>query len=95
GQIRHTRSSPFVNSRCLQEPLTTSTIPTWLHSMIRISTEEQNVSTRSTASSLALRHDFPKEDIVTLGNWTNSSTFENHYRREHMSCFNFTQILLS
>ncbi|CAO3685656.1 hypothetical protein G6F70_008584 [Rhizopus microsporus] len=63
--------------------------------MIRISTEEQNVSTRSTASSLALRHDFPKEDIVTLGNWTNSSTFENHYRREHMSCFNFTQILLS
>ncbi|ORE03777.1 hypothetical protein BCV72DRAFT_212592, partial [Rhizopus microsporus var. microsporus] len=90
-----TRSSLFVNSRCPQEPLVTSTISTWLRNMIKTSTEERNVSVRSIVSSLALRRDVPKEDIVTLGNWTNSSTFENHYRREHMSCFNFTQILLS
>lgn len=90
-----TRSSFFVNSRCPQEPLTMSTISTWLRNLVRISTEERNVSVRSIASSLALRHGVPKEDIVTLGNWTNSSNFENHYRREHMSCFNFTQILLS
>ncbi|PHZ08769.1 uncharacterized protein RHIMIDRAFT_241280 [Rhizopus microsporus ATCC 52813] len=90
-----TRSSLFVNSRCPQEPLATSTISTWLRNMIRISTEERNVSVRSIASSLALPRGISKEDIVALGNWTNSSTFENHYRREHMSCFNFTQILLS
>ncbi|ORE02525.1 hypothetical protein BCV72DRAFT_215075, partial [Rhizopus microsporus var. microsporus] len=90
-----TCSSLFVNSRCPQEPLATSTISTWLRSMIRISTEERNVSVRSIASSLALRLGIPKEDIVTLRNWTNSSTFENHYQREHMPCFNFTQILLS
>ncbi|CEJ04049.1 hypothetical protein RMCBS344292_18019 [Rhizopus microsporus] len=88
-------SSLFVNSRCLQDLLATSTISTWLRNMIRILTEERNVSIRSIASSLTLRRGVPKEDIITLGNWTNSSTFENHYRQEHMPCFNFTQILLS
>ncbi|KAG1228129.1 hypothetical protein G6F68_006457 [Rhizopus microsporus] len=63
--------------------------------MIRVSTEERSISVRSIASSLTLRCGVPKEDIVTLGNWTNSSTFENHYRREHTSCLNFTQILIS
>ncbi|RCH98636.1 hypothetical protein CU097_015335 [Rhizopus azygosporus] len=63
-----TRSSLFVNSRCPQELLATSTISTWLLHMIRIPTEEQNVSVRSIASSLALRRSVPKEDIVTLGN---------------------------
>ncbi|ORE05979.1 hypothetical protein BCV72DRAFT_305917 [Rhizopus microsporus var. microsporus] len=89
-----TRSLLFVNSRCPQEPLATSTISKWLRNMIRISTEERNVSVRSIASLLALCRDIPKGDIITLRNRTNSSTFENHYRREHMSCFNFTQILL-
>lgn len=27
---------------------------------------------------------YPKEDIVTLDNWTNSSTFENRYRRSSL-----------
>ncbi|ORE22775.1 hypothetical protein BCV71DRAFT_252693 [Rhizopus microsporus] len=85
-----TRSSLFVNSRCPQEPLATLTISTCLHNTIRISTEERNVSVRTIASSLALCHGIPKEDSVILGNWTNSPTFENHYRREHMPCFNFT-----
>ncbi|ORE13128.1 hypothetical protein BCV71DRAFT_159613, partial [Rhizopus microsporus] len=88
-------SSFFVNSRCSQEPLATPTISTWLRNMIRVSTEERSISVRSIASSLTLRCGVPKEDIVTLGNWTNSSTFENHYRREHTSCLNFTQILIS
>ncbi|KAI9300158.1 hypothetical protein BJ944DRAFT_151964, partial [Cunninghamella echinulata] len=52
------------------------------------------VTIRSIASSLALQAGIPKEDIITMGNWASSKTFENHYRREHLSLFGFTDTLV-
>ena len=44
---------------------------------------------------LPLQSGIPKEDIVTMGNWSSSSTFENHYHREHLSTFDFTNTLIT
>ncbi|KAG2214757.1 hypothetical protein INT45_001353 [Circinella minor] len=66
----------------------------WIDST-RLSTDEKRVSLRSIASSLALQSGIPKDDIVTMGNWASSSTFENHYRREHLSSFDFTNTLIT
>jgi hypothetical protein len=44
---------------------------------------------------LALESGIPKEDIITMGNWVSSTTFENHYRREHLSTFDFTNTLIT
>jgi hypothetical protein len=30
-----------------------------------------------------------------MGNWASSTTFENHYRREHLSSFDFTNTLIT
>ncbi|KAI8967662.1 hypothetical protein BDB01DRAFT_733767 [Pilobolus umbonatus] len=68
--------------------------PSWMSKLIKLSTTEKRVSLRSVASSLALQSGIPKEDIVTMGNWASSTTFENHYRREHLSSFDFTNTLL-
>ncbi|KAI8969479.1 hypothetical protein BDB01DRAFT_732395, partial [Pilobolus umbonatus] len=53
------------------------------------------VNVRSIASFLALASGVPKEDVVIIGNWSNSQTFENHYRREHLSLFDFTSTLIN
>ncbi|KAG2234670.1 hypothetical protein INT48_005822 [Thamnidium elegans] len=63
--------------------------------LLRLSTMEQRVSLRSIASSLALQSGIPKDDIVTMGNWSSSTIFEQHYRREHLSHFDFTNILIT
>ncbi|OBZ83289.1 hypothetical protein A0J61_08660, partial [Choanephora cucurbitarum] len=42
----------------------------------------------------ALKCGIPRDDIVTMGNWSNDSVFENHYRREHLTQFDFTNTLL-
>lgn len=63
--------------------------------LIRLSTEEKRVSLRYIASSLALQLGIPKDDIVTKGNRASSTTFENHYRREHLSSFDFTNTLIT
>ncbi|KAI9483323.1 MAG: hypothetical protein EXX96DRAFT_476876, partial [Benjaminiella poitrasii] len=52
-------------------------------------------SIRFIASSLDLHAGIPKDDIVTMGNWASSTTFENFYRREHLSLFDFTNTLLT
>ncbi|KAG1525821.1 hypothetical protein G6F51_014350 [Rhizopus arrhizus] len=59
-----------------------------------MSTQEPGVSVRSLASSMALHHGIPLDDIVTLGNWSSSTTFHNHYRRQHMSMVDFSRALL-
>ncbi|KAI8058853.1 hypothetical protein BDF21DRAFT_430126 [Thamnidium elegans] len=66
-----------------------------LDKLLRLSTMEQRVSLRSIASSLALQSGIPKDDIVTIGNWSSSTIFEQHYRREHLSHFDFTNILIT
>ncbi|OBZ82413.1 hypothetical protein A0J61_09540 [Choanephora cucurbitarum] len=53
------------------------------------------VSVRSLASSLALCAGIPKEDIVIMGNYSGFQVFKNHYRREQMSKFDFSNSLLS
>ncbi|KAG2221841.1 hypothetical protein INT45_003555 [Circinella minor] len=85
----------FVNSISPDQPLQASTIQGWISRLLRKSTSEPMVSLRSIASSLALASGVPKEDVVTMGNWSNSLTFENHYRREHLSLFDFTSILIT
>ncbi|KAI8329269.1 hypothetical protein BD560DRAFT_342110, partial [Blakeslea trispora] len=67
----------------------------WLKHYLRLSTTDVQVSVRSLASSLALRAGIPKENIVTMGYWSGSQVFENHYRREQMSQFDITNSLLS
>ncbi|KAI8880158.1 hypothetical protein K501DRAFT_141891, partial [Backusella circina FSU 941] len=88
-------TSLFVNSVAPNRPLQTGTIQGWLSRLLRKSTLEPRVSLRSIASSLALAAGIPKEDVVTMGNWSNSQTFENHYRREHLSLFDFTNTLIN
>ncbi|RCH90285.1 hypothetical protein CU097_011345 [Rhizopus azygosporus] len=57
-------------------------------------TKKPCVSLRSIASSLALKAGIPKDDTVTMGNWFPSAVFENHYRREHLSQFDFSNTLI-
>lgn len=59
-----------------------------------MSTNKLRVNLRSLASSLALRSGIFVEDIVTLGNWSSSDVFHNHYRREHLSFIDFTNTAL-
>lgn len=59
-----------------------------------MSTNKLRVNLRSLASSLALRSGISVEDIVTLGNWSSSDVFHNHYRREHLSLIDFINIAL-
>ena len=84
----------FVNAKQPRKPVTISTIGTWLRNLIKMSTQEPGVSVRSLASSIALHHGIPLDDIVTLGNWSSSTTFHNHYRRQHMSMVDFSRALL-
>ncbi|KAI8879775.1 hypothetical protein K501DRAFT_139820, partial [Backusella circina FSU 941] len=67
----------------------------WLSKLIRKSTTEPRVSVRSLVSSLALRAHISLDDIQTLGNWTTSTTFQQHYRGEHLSQVDFTNTVLS
>jgi len=89
-------SQLFVKSHLIQQPLSSSTISSWLHrDFIALCTSEPNVSIRSLASSRALDLGVSRDDIVTLGNWTSSSTFENHYQRNQMAQVDFTSTVLS
>jgi hypothetical protein len=84
----------FVNSLQPNNLISSRTIQSWISRLIDLSTDEKRVSLRSIASSLALQSGIPKEDVVTMGNWTSSKTFEDHYRREHLSMFDFTNTLI-
>ncbi|KAI9271649.1 hypothetical protein BDA99DRAFT_594773, partial [Phascolomyces articulosus] len=85
----------FVNSLQPNNSISPRTIQSWISKLINLSTDEKRVSLRSIASSLALQSDIPREDIVTMGNWASSATFENHYHREHLSTFDFTNTLIT
>ncbi|RCH87994.1 hypothetical protein CU097_002700 [Rhizopus azygosporus] len=39
-------------------------------------------------------HVFLSDDVVTMGNWSSSAVFENHYCREHLSQFDFSNTLI-
>ncbi|KAI8050092.1 hypothetical protein BDF21DRAFT_392519, partial [Thamnidium elegans] len=50
---------------------------------------------RSLASSRALDKGVSIDNIVSLGNWASSSTFQDHYRRNQMATVDFTSTALS
>ncbi|KAF1801995.1 hypothetical protein FB192DRAFT_1471656 [Mucor lusitanicus] len=92
---RPSGSQLFVKSHIITQPLSSSTISTWLHrEFIRLCTSEPNVSIRSLASSRALDLGVSRDHIVTLGNWASSSTFERHYQRNQMAQVDFTSTVL-
>ncbi|KAG1145359.1 hypothetical protein G6F37_012156 [Rhizopus arrhizus] len=75
----------------INQPVLSSTISSWLHRcFISLSTTEPHLSIRSLSSSAALDKGVDLQDIVTLGNWTSSDTFRQHYQRNHMADVNFT-----
>ena len=88
-------SALFVQSGLPSQPVLSTTIASWIRRLIRISTSERNVSLRSVAASLALTNGLPLQDIITLGNWTSSTTFENHYKRHSAMRTDFTTAVLS
>jgi hypothetical protein len=53
------------------------------------------VSIRSLASSQALDQGVSIDNIVALGNWASSSTFQNYYQRHQMAIIDFTSKVLS
>lgn len=83
---RPSGSQLFVKSNLIDQPLSSSTLSTWLHrEFIQLCTAEPGISIRSLASSRALDLGVSKDYIVTLGNWASSSTFEQHYQRNQMA----------
>lgn len=90
-------SNLFVKSNNIHQPLSSSTLFSWLHRhFIALCTTESGVSIRSLASSRALDLGVSRDDIVTPGNWATSSTFVNHYQRNQMAnVVDFTSTVLS
>ncbi|KAI8048741.1 uncharacterized protein B0P05DRAFT_480809, partial [Gilbertella persicaria] len=62
----------------------------WIKRLFRLSSDEPRLSLRS----LALQSGIPKENIVTMGNWSSSTIFEYHHRKEHLSHFDLTHTLV-
>ncbi len=86
----------FVKSSIVRQPISASTISSWLHrDFIALSTSESRVSIRSLASSAAMDNGVDLQDIVSLGNWASATTFKNHYQRDHMAQVEFTSTMLS
>jgi hypothetical protein len=87
-------TSLFLNNTDTTQIVQVTTISSWIRRFIQLSTSEPRVNLRSLASSLALRSGISVEDIITLGNWSSSDVFHNHYRREHLSLIDFTNTVL-
>ncbi|ORE03765.1 hypothetical protein BCV72DRAFT_212635, partial [Rhizopus microsporus var. microsporus] len=77
-----------------QRIMVTITINTWLRRLLRFSSDEPRINLRSLSSSAALHADVDINDIITLGNWSFSAVFEQHYRREQLSLVDFTSSVL-
>ncbi|KAG0746722.1 hypothetical protein G6F57_002704 [Rhizopus arrhizus] len=74
----------FVNSLQPNHLISTCSIQSWISKRTHLSTDEKRVSLRSSASSLTLQSDIPKDDLVAMGNWASSKTFKDNYRQEHL-----------
>jgi hypothetical protein len=89
-------SQLFIKSNNISQPLSSHTLSSWLHrEFISLCTNEPGVSIRSLASSRALDQGVSIDNIVALGNWASSSTFQNHYQRNQMAMVDFTSTVLS
>ncbi|KAG1148991.1 hypothetical protein G6F37_011502 [Rhizopus arrhizus] len=95
-QARPENSTLFIKSNNIRQPLSASTLSSWLHrEFISLSTSESRVSIRSLTSSRALDEGVSMDHIVTLGNWVSSGTFQDHYQRNQMAMIDFTSTVLS
>ncbi|OBZ83285.1 hypothetical protein A0J61_08664 [Choanephora cucurbitarum] len=84
----------FFNSVRPSDPFSSRVKCTDTKKLIRLSSNEPRLSLRSITSPLVLQSGIPKKDIVAMANWASSKTFEYHYRREHLSQFDFTNTLV-
>ena len=85
----------FVLANRPTESLVSTTISTCLRRLVRLSTDvTPTPSVRSIASDLALSRGASLDDVVTTGNWSSSSVFENHYRRQRLAQTNITHATL-
>ncbi|KAH8547913.1 hypothetical protein BGW37DRAFT_407086, partial [Umbelopsis sp. PMI_123] len=75
----------LVNSINPAKPITVGTISSWIRRSTKMSTDLVSVpSIRSIASDIALSRGASKGDVVTLGNWSSDTVFDNHYRRSRL-----------
>ncbi|CEP07625.1 hypothetical protein [Parasitella parasitica] len=94
--MRPSNSQLFVHSNNIFQPLSSSTMSTWLRrDFIALCTKESGITIRSLASSRALDLGVSMDNIVALGNWVSSDTFVNHYQRNQMAQIDFTSVVLS
>jgi hypothetical protein len=85
----------LVNSKDPSRPLKTTTISTWLRSLIHLSTSIKPIpSVRSVASDLALARGASLAYVVIMGNWSSTEVFHNHYRRQRLQKQNITKFVL-
>ncbi|ORY90557.1 hypothetical protein BCR43DRAFT_447177 [Syncephalastrum racemosum] len=88
----------FVNSTNPTAPLSVVTISLWLRNIVRKSCPDIGDSTsrspmpsiRSLASDRALSQGASLQDIVVMGNWSTSTVFDNHYRRQRQVSTNIS-----
>ncbi|KAI9490454.1 hypothetical protein BDB00DRAFT_768881, partial [Zychaea mexicana] len=75
----------FVNSVKVESPLSCATIGAWLHRLLGrsapVASSSGVPSVRSIASDLALKRGASLDDIITIGNWSSSTVFDQYYRR--------------
>ncbi|KAL1914222.1 uncharacterized protein VTP21DRAFT_9645 [Calcarisporiella thermophila] len=70
-------------------------IARWIKSIFGISTPNTRAhDTRKTGATLALRK-LDIDTVVTLGNWSSSSTFDLYYRRDRAFEADVSRALLS
>ena len=94
GTTQRPKDNLLVNSLTPSKPLSVNTISSWLRLLTKMSTDLVPVpSIRSLASDLALSRGVPKEDVVTLGNWSSDSVFEFHYRRSRLQKTNISAVV--
>lgn len=75
--------------------LVAGTISKWLRRYFIDKVTSESTTLRSLASSAALDKNIAKDDIVALGNWSQSLAFDHHYHRNYMLQVNFASAILS
>ncbi|KAI9311875.1 hypothetical protein BX666DRAFT_1867143, partial [Dichotomocladium elegans] len=88
----------FVNSHSQSSPPSATTIAAWLKRLLARSLTSADsrptLSVWSIASDLALRRGVSLDDVVTMGNWSSTTVFDQHYRRSRMVRSNMSRQVL-
>ncbi|KAI7847851.1 hypothetical protein BDC45DRAFT_451190 [Circinella umbellata] len=97
---RATSDFLFVNSRQPTQPLAVTTLSTYVRSVLYLSPTASQVgsrlpSVRSVASDKALRNGVPLDEVLLMGNWSSSTVFNNHYRRDRQTVQNISAAVIN